>query len=427
MVSQLGPALTFYPRSREKRPGCQRPKVLGTTAVVKQIFSLAVELMYEAELKADSRGHLLTNDKSHVFYPSEMLFVASLHIGQEVNVPEFWLLDKPLMREVSNQHEILSIIQFYVDLPRYTMNKSFITEIVLRGFGNLQEFKVFFIFICLLIYTVTIMGNLIIILMVATSYRLQSPMFFFLGHLSFSDILVTSNVVPVMVSITLTDGGSLFLMGCIAQFFLFGSLATTECLLLTAMSYDRYLAICYPLHYATIMDHKLCIYLVLGCWSLGFVLTLIPIFLIQTLWFCGPNVIDHFFCDFGPLLELSCSDVSIVKYEVLLLSGIVTTIPFVFIVVTYCYIFVAIMKITSATGRKKTFSTCSSHLAVVCTYYGALFVIYVVPRRGYSTTVNKALSFMYTVITPLFNPIIYGLRNREIKMAVQNYLCIEKI
>ncbi|XP_056425577.1 olfactory receptor 1002-like [Hyla sarda] len=303
------------------------------------------------------------------------------------------------------------------------MNKTVITEIILRGFGNLQDFKLVFICMCLLTYVVTVMGNLIIIFLVSTSYRLRFPMFFFLGHLSFSDILVSSNVVPVMVSVTLTDGGSLFLTSCIAQFFLFGALATTECLLLAAMSYDRYLAICRPLHYFTIMDHKLCIYLVVGCWGFGCVLTLIPIFLIQTLWFCGPNVIDHFFCDLGPLLELSCSDVSIVKYEVLLLSGIVTTIPFVFIVVTYGYIFVTILKITSVNGRKKTFSTCSSHLAVVGTYYGALFVIYVVPRRGYSTTVNKCLSLLYTVITPLFNPIIYGLRNQEIKMAIQKSLC----
>ncbi|KAG9469750.1 hypothetical protein GDO78_019749 [Eleutherodactylus coqui] len=302
------------------------------------------------------------------------------------------------------------------------MNRTFITEIVLRGFGNLQNFKFFFVCICLFIYMITVMGNLIIIFLVSTSYRLRSPMFFFLAHLSFSDVLVTSNVVPVMVNITLADGGTLFLTDCIAQFFFFGALATTECLLLTVMSYDRYLAICSPLHYSTIMDHTLCMYLVVGCWSLGFALTLIPIFLIQTLWFCGPNVIDHFFCDLGPLLELSCSDVSIVKYEVLSLSGLVTIVPFVFIVVTYDYIFITIMKITSTTGRQKTFSTCSSHLAVVCTYYGTLFVIYVVPHKENSMTVNKVLSLMYTVFTPLFNPIIYGLRNQELKMAAQNYL-----
>ncbi|XP_018426209.1 PREDICTED: olfactory receptor 154-like [Nanorana parkeri] len=247
-------------------------------------------------------------------------------------------------------------------------------------------------------------------------------MFFFLGHLSFSDVLLTSNIVPSMLHIILSGGGIVLLGGCMTQFFLYGSSATTECLLLSAMSYDRYLAICKPLHYTTIMDLKLCFYLVLICWSLGFAITLIPVFLMQTLWFCGPNVIDHFFCDLGPLLELSCSEVSIVKYEVFVFSSLLTIVPFVFITVTYVYIFLTILKITSATGRQKTFSTCSSHLAVVCTYYGALFVMYVVPSRGQSLNMNKVVSLMYTVVTPLFNPIIYSLRNQEIKSVIQKYI-----
>ncbi|XP_075715852.1 olfactory receptor 5G26-like [Rhinoderma darwinii] len=293
------------------------------------------------------------------------------------------------------------------------MNQTMITEIFLVGFHNLQDLKFFVIFMCLVMYFATITGNLTIFLLVSTSHHLRSPMFFYLGHLSFSDILLISNIVPFLVHITLFNGGLLSLKGCI-----------TQCLLLTAMSYDRYLAICSPLHYSTIMSPRLCVYIVIFCWSLGFIITLVPILLMQTLWFCGPNVIDHFFCDLGPLLELSCSDVSIVKYEVLSLSGLLTIIPFVFIVVTYGYIFLTILKITSVTGRKKTFSTCSSHLAVVCTYYGALFAIYVVPRRRYSLNVNKVVSLMYSVVTPLFNPIIYGLRNQEIKMAIRNYLLI---
>ncbi|KAM3924568.1 olfactory receptor 5G25-like [Leptodactylus fuscus] len=271
-------------------------------------------------------------------------------------------------------------------------------------------------------YFAAMTGNLIIILMVSASHHLRSPMFFYLCHLSFSDMLLISNIVPFLVHIVLFSGGLVSLKGCMVQFFFYGVSATTECLLLTAMSYDRYLAICSPLHYATIMSPRFCLYIVVFCWSLGFIITLVPILLIQTLWFCGSNVIDHFFCDLGPLLELSCSDTSFVKYEVLSLSGLLTIIPFVFIVVTYCYIFVTIVKITSITGRQKTFSTCSSHLAVVCTYYGALFAIYVVPRRGTSLNINKVVSLMYSAVTPLFNPVIYGLRNQEIKATFRNYL-----
>ncbi|XP_044132743.1 olfactory receptor 5V1-like [Bufo gargarizans] len=302
------------------------------------------------------------------------------------------------------------------------MNQTMITEIFLIGFQNLEDVRFFIIFICLVMYLATITGNIMIILLVSTSHHLRSPMFFYLGQLSFSDMLLISNIVLFLVHIILFNGGLVPLKGCIIQFFFYGLSATTECLLLTAMSYDRYLAICSPLHYSSIMSPKLCLYIVVSCWSLGFIITLIPVLLIQTLWFCGPNVIDHFFCDLGPLLELSCSDVSIVKYEVLSLSGLLTIMPFVFIVVTYVYIFVTIMKITSVTGRQKTFSTCSSHLAVVCTYYGALFAIYVVPRTGQSLNANKMVSLMYSMVTPLFNPIIYGLRNQEIKAAIRNYL-----
>ncbi|XP_073480323.1 olfactory receptor 11A1-like [Aquarana catesbeiana] len=306
------------------------------------------------------------------------------------------------------------------------MNGTRITEIILLGFENLQDFKYFVFFLFLVIYIVTITGNVLIILLVLTSYRLRSPMFFFLGHLSFSDMLLTSNIVPSMLHVILSEGGIVLLGGCITQFFLYGSSATTECLLLSAMSYDRYLAICKPLHYTAIMDLKLCFYLVIICWSLGFAITLIPVFLMQTLWFCGPNVIDHFFCDLGPLLELSCSDASVVKYEVFVFSSLLTVIPFVLITITYVYIFLTILRITSSTGRQKTFSTCSSHLAVVCTYYGALFVMYVVPSRGHSLNMNKVVSLMYTVVTPLFNPIIYSLRNQEIKLVMKKYISVCK-
>ncbi|XP_018426210.1 PREDICTED: olfactory receptor 11L1-like [Nanorana parkeri] len=268
----------------------------------------------------------------------------------------------------------------------------------------------------------TITGNIIIILLVSTNYRLQSPMYFFLGNLSFSDVLLTSNIVPSMLNVTLMGGSTVSLRNCITQYLVYGGSACMECLLLTVMSYDRYLAICNPLHYTTIMDLKRCLYLVVFSWLLGFTATLIPVFIMQTLWFCGPNVIDHFFCDFDPLLQLSCSDVSVAKYMVFALSSLVTVIPFLFIIATYVCIFLNILRITSVSGRQKTFSTCSSHLAVVCSYYGSLFAMYVVPSRQQSLTMNKVVSLMCTVVTPLLNPIIYSLRNQEIKSAIQKYI-----
>ncbi|KAM5171547.1 olfactory receptor 11A1-like [Mantella aurantiaca] len=306
------------------------------------------------------------------------------------------------------------------------MNGTHITEIMLLGFQNIQDVKYLVFFWFLVIYLVTITGNVVIILLVLTSHCLQSPMFYFLGHLSFSDVLLTSNMVPNMLHIILSEGGIVLLGGCITQFYLYAVLVATECLLLSAMSYDRYLAICKPLHYTTIMDLKLRFYLVVFCWSLGFAINLVTILLLQSLWFCGPNVIDHFFCDLGPLLELSCSDISIVKYEVFIFSTFMTIVPFVFITLTYVYIFLTILKITSATGRQKTFSTCSSHLAIVCTYFGALFVMYVVPSKGHSLNMNKVMSLMYTVVTPLLNPIIYSWRNQVIKSVLKKYLSVCK-
>ncbi|XP_063305962.1 olfactory receptor 5G25-like [Pelobates fuscus] len=306
------------------------------------------------------------------------------------------------------------------------MNQTTIYEIYLRGFENIQTFKGFLFVLFLVIFMVTLIGNLLIIIAVSTSYRLQSPMFFFLGHLSFSDMLLTTNIVPNMLYLILLDGAIVSISACISQFFFYGVSATTECLLLTAMSYDRYIAICNPLHYSTVMDLRLCLYLIIWSWSLGFVITLIPLFFLRMLWFCGPNIIDHFFCDLGPLLELSCSDTTIIKYEVFTFSSLLTIVPFIFISVTYINIFLTIMRIPSITGKQKAFSTCSSHLTVVCTYYGALFAMYVVPSRGYSLNINKVVSLMYTVVTPLFNPIIYSLRNQEIKAVLLKYLWIKR-
>ncbi|XP_075433909.1 olfactory receptor 5V1-like [Ascaphus truei] len=297
-------------------------------------------------------------------------------------------------------------------------NQTTVTEFLLLGFPAIHNFKILLFFVFLLLYICTIAGNVVIIVLVSTSHQLRTPMYFFLSHLSLSDILLTTDIVPNMLYVIMAEGGVITLAGCISQFFLFGTSAGSECFLLTVMSYDRYLAICHPLRYSAIMDFKLCFQLVFGSWFLGFMAALSMVILICSFQLCNPNVIDHFFCDITPLLDHFCSDRSIADTDVLFLAISFFIFPFIFIVVTYVCISLTILNISSATGRQKAFSTCSSHLAVVCTYYGTLIAKYVIPSKGQSLIVMKITSLLYTVITPLFNPIIYTLRNKEIQAAL---------
>ncbi|KAM4749293.1 olfactory receptor 11A1-like [Rhinophrynus dorsalis] len=206
--------------------------------------------------------------------------------------------------------------------------------------------------------------------------------------------------------------------GCIVQYYFEAAFIVSECYLLTMMSYDRYLAICNPLRYISIMGIKLSLHLVLCSWILGFLIPMVSTISLSFLEYCGGNIIDHIYCDFVPLVELSCSDTSFLKVQALVFSAFAVIGPFVFINVTYISIFLTILNISSKIGRKKAFSTCSSHLMVVCTYYGTLTAKYIVPSNGNSLTVSKVISLLYTVVTPLFNPIVYSLRNQEIWKAL---------
>ncbi|KAM4749372.1 olfactory receptor 5P66-like [Rhinophrynus dorsalis] len=300
-------------------------------------------------------------------------------------------------------------------------NQSTITEICLLGFQGLHGWRILLFLAILVLYVVTIAGNLLIIVLVSATRHLQSPMYFFLSHLSMSDILVTSTISPNMLDVTLKEGAIISFVGCFSQFSMLCVSSSTECLLLTVMSYDRYLAICKPLHYTTIMNFTFCHHLVLCSWIVGFFITLIVINLLNSLHFCGPNIIDHFFCDYDPLLQLACSDTKIVQILFALIAGPVMMTETVFIISTYCSIFFTILRMSSSTGRQKAFSTCSSHLAVVCTYYGTFMAIYVAPSGGHLFNMNKILSLLYTVVTPLLNPIIYSLKNQEIRKAFKIY------
>ncbi|XP_072259297.1 olfactory receptor 11L1-like [Pyxicephalus adspersus] len=220
-----------------------------------------------------------------------------------------------------------------------------------------------------------------------------------------------------MLNIILKGMDRISRIRCISQFYVYGLSMVAECFILTAMSYDRYLAITKPLHYTSVMNLGFCLRLVCSCWLIGALSTLITLLMIFLQSFCGPKDIDHFICDVAPLLKLSCSDTFNVEVVVFLLSIPLVVIPF--IMVTYICIFITIANIRSSKGRKKTFSTCSSHLTSVITYYGTLITIYVVPNRGHTTTINKILFLLYTVVTPLFNPIIYSIRSQEIRKVIR--------
>ncbi|XP_044138641.1 olfactory receptor 10A7-like [Bufo gargarizans] len=293
-------------------------------------------------------------------------------------------------------------------------NSSVVTEILLLGFQNLQSFRICFFLLLLTIFCVTVCGNLLIILVVSYSRSLHSPMYFFLTQLSVTDILLSTTIVPNTLHIELNEGSFVSFIGCLTQFNFFSASEALECLLLTVMSYDRYQAICNPLYYSLVMDLTFCMKAVLLCWMMMLADIVTVAATMSHLWFCGPNVIDHFFCDFDPILELSCSDTFLLKIEGKILAVLFVLFPFIVILVSYVYIIITILKIPSVTGRQKTFSTCSSHLAVVSLYYGSLIMIYLYSNRG---NVKKTLSLFYTVVTPLLNPMIYSLNNRDIKQA----------
>ncbi|XP_044132735.1 olfactory receptor 11L1-like [Bufo gargarizans] len=300
-------------------------------------------------------------------------------------------------------------------------NQTWVTEVLLLGFQNLQGFRMVFFVLLILIYGLTICGNLLIITLVSYSKSFQTPMYYFLVELSISDLMLTTTIVPNTLYIILNKQQVMYFINCFIQFFFFGVSECSECLHLTVMSYDRYLAICSPLRYSTLMEPGFCQKLVSLSWLLSLSVMLTEVISIRMLKFCGYNIIDHFFCDLFPLLDLSCSNTSMVQTEIILLSIPVLVLPFVFIIITYIFIISSILNISTNTGRQKAFSTCSSHLTVVSLFYGTLFSSYVLPTRGKSVNVSKILPLLYTVMTPLINPMIYSLRNEEMKTALHNF------
>ncbi|XP_066445769.1 olfactory receptor 10A7-like [Eleutherodactylus coqui] len=302
-------------------------------------------------------------------------------------------------------------------------NMTAVTQVILIGFQVSQNLKKLLFLPLLVVYCFTLCANLLIITLVSTSKNLHTPMYFFIAQLSISDILLTTDIVPTMLHIILYySGGTITFIGCITQLYFFFVSEAFECFLLTVMSYDRYVAICNPLRYSSIMTSGYCVILATISWLLVLSIALCVILSMLMLNFCGSNIIDHFFCDLVPILELSCSDTYSVQLEVSVLGGLLILIPVLIIIFSYAKIILTILRMSSSTSRQKAFSTCSSHLIVVSIFYWTLFGVYIVPTKGQSSTVSKILSLLYTVFTPLINPIIYSLKNNDIKKALHEHV-----
>ncbi|XP_075128482.1 olfactory receptor 1496-like [Leptodactylus fuscus] len=298
-------------------------------------------------------------------------------------------------------------------------NLTEVTKFFLLGFQIRQDLRIFLFCLFFVIYCGTICGNLLIITLVSTSKILHTPMYFFISQLSISDILLTTDIVPNLLHILLNNGTAITFIGCITQLYLVGATETLECFLLAVMSYDRYVAICNPLRYTSIMTSALCVIFAFLCWLFGFCTSLMHLLTTANLNFCGSNNIDHYFCDLLPLIELACYDTFILRLEIYIIGFPLVIIPTMVIVMSYTYIVRAVLKIPSSTGRQKAFSTCSSHLIVVSIFYWTIFSVYIVPTKGQTLTMSKILSLLYTVFTPLMNPIIYSLRNTDIRKAIK--------
>ncbi|KAM9312194.1 olfactory receptor 10A3-like [Gastrophryne carolinensis] len=298
-------------------------------------------------------------------------------------------------------------------------NDTTVNEFLLLGFPQIKGYKTYCLFFTIL--TAYVMGfsiNSLVIVLVATKPKLHAPMFFFIQQLSIVEITFLTVINPNMLHVIWMEGATIPMRNCITQMYLYCAVGCSECHLLMVMSYDRYLAICNPLRYGSVMNGKLQKGLVIYCWVFGFLLTQTTLNFVCQLHFCGPNVIDHFFCDALPFVELACSNTFPLKVELVAVSILIMVIPFLLVVISYTRIIITILRISSDTGRRKAFSTCGSHLIVVTLLYGTVISIYLVPANGQTLSLNKLLFFFNIVITPLFNPIIYSLKNQEIKVSI---------
>lgn len=291
-----------------------------------------------------------------------------------------------------------------------------LTEFILRGIPHTKELRVPLIVVFSLIYIFTLLGNALLITAVKETPALQTPMYFFLTNLSFLDICLSSVTLPKLLANFLLNKTILF-SGCVCQLYFFHFLASTECFLYTVMAYDRYVAICRPLYYSSLMSWRICMSFAFGCWLTGSLHSMTHTMLTFFLPYCSSNEIDYFFCDIIPVLKLACADTTINKTVTLANIGAIALLCFILILTSYVHILIAIMKIKTVDARKKTFSTCASHMIVVLLFYVPCVFIYMRPYSA--SSLDSIIAIFYTLITPLLNPVIYSLRNKDVKVVLK--------
>ncbi|XP_004706248.1 olfactory receptor 1F1-like [Echinops telfairi] len=301
-------------------------------------------------------------------------------------------------------------------------NQSSVSEFLLLGLSKQpQEQRIFFL-LFLSMYLATVLGNLLIILAISIDSHLHTPMYFFLSNLSFVDVCFSSTTVPKMLANHILGSQAISFSGCLTQLYFIIVLAYMDNFLLALMAYDRYIAVCHPLHYTTKMTPQLCALLVAWSWVIANLHALLHTLLMALLSFCEDNTISHYFCDVVPLLKLSCSDTYLNDMMILIVAGLLMIAPFIFILISYIFIACAVLRVPSTKGRWKAFSTCGSHLVVVSFFYGTIIAVYFNPSSSHSAEKDTAATVLYTVVTPMLNPFIYSLRNKDLKGALRKVI-----
>ncbi|KAJ1075585.1 hypothetical protein K5549_015681 [Capra hircus] len=293
-----------------------------------------------------------------------------------------------------------------------------VSDFILMGLTDSEEIRLVLFTLFLLIYLMTVLGNVGMILIIYLDSRLHTPMYFFLSHLSFLDLSYSSVITPKTLANLLTSKQNISYLNCFTQMSFFVFLGATECFLLSSMAYDRYAAICSPLYYPIVMSTRRCCSLVFGCYLMGFMDSFVNGLCMSRLHFCKSNIIFHFFCDLSPILALSCTDTHDIEIIISTFAGSSLVLSLLTIAVSYVSIVSTILKITSTSSKQKAFSTCASHLLGVTVFYGTMIFTYLKPNKSYSLGKDQIASVFYTIVIPMLNPLIYSLRNKEVKNAL---------